>query len=278
MSLPSIAQHAKSHGIVPDKRLGQNFLFDLSLCNKIVRTAGNIKDKVILEVGPGPAGLTRAILAYNPKTLFAVEKDARCIGLLEDIREYYPQLEISNQDALKLSLGSLRALPSNDDNFKVTIIANLPYNIGTELLFRWLDELEYVESMTLMLQKEVVDRICAKVGTGAYGKLSIMCGLVAEVEKEFDVSPEAFYPPPKVTSSIVRIVPKRDQYSQDIIESVRRVTSLAFNQRRKMLRSSLKNIGDDLDTILQQCGIDPQARAENLTIEDYLRLACHLQN
>ena len=329
MSLPSIAQHAKSHGIVPDKRLGQNFLFDLSLCDKIARTAGNIKDKIVLEVGPGPAGLSRAILARDPKILFAVEKDSRCIALLEEVKEHFrhftssssfssgisnhesnsheiqdqvrddDMLKILNQDAMTLKLHSL-------GYNKITIIANLPYNIGTELLFRWLDELEYVESMTLMLQKEVVDRICAKPSTKAYGKLSIMCQLVADVEKEFDVSPEAFYPPPKVTSSIVRVVPKKQQHSKEIIECVRKIVSLAFNQRRKMLKSSLKGVilevkprgsqatrltheipertnahsrmTDDLESILRACSINPEARAENLTIEDYVRLACHLQN
>jgi 16S rRNA (adenine1518-N6/adenine1519-N6)-dimethyltransferase len=268
MTLPSIAQHAKSHGIVPNKKLGQNFLFDLSLCDKIVKTSGNIKDKIILEVGPGPAGLSRAILACGPKKLFAIEKDQRCIALLEEIKEYFPQLEIMSMDALHVKLSSL-------GTNKITIIANLPYNIGTELLFRWLDEIEYIESITIMLQKEVVDRICANPGSKAYGKLSIMCQLICNVEKEFDVSPAAFFPPPKVTSSIIRITPKEIIPTRHVIDSVRKITSLAFNQRRKMLRSSLKPLAPDLEAVLQKCEINPQDRAENLSIDDYVRLATH---
>ena len=273
MTLPSIAQHAKSHDIVPDKKLGQNFLFDLSLCDKIAKTSGNIKNKIVLEVGPGPAGLSRAILASNPAKLIVIEKDQRCIALLEEIKTYFPQLEIMSADALNVKLSSL-------GSSKITLISNLPYNIGTELLFRWLDEVEYIESITVMLQKEVVDRICAKVGSKAYGKLSIMCQLICDVEKEFDISPAAFYPPPKVTSSIVRLVPKATQHSQKIIDSIRKITSLAFNQRRKMLRSSLKTLISE--NILEKCGIDPQDRAENLSVDDYVRLATeaifHLQN
>ena len=270
MTLPSIAQHAKSHGIVPDKKLGQNFLFDLSLCDKIARTSGNIKDKIVLEVGPGPAGLSRAILACGPRKLFAIEKDQRCIALLEEIKTHFPQLEIMEADALKIKLSSLGA-------DKITIVANLPYNIGTELLFRWLNEIEYIESITIMLQKEVVDRICANPGSKTYGKLSIMCQLICDVEKEFDVSPEAFFPPPKVTSSIVRLVPKQTRPTNQIIESVRKITSLAFNQRRKMLRSSLKSLVPNIEIVLQECRIDSQDRAENLNIDDYIRLALALQ-
>jgi 16S rRNA (adenine1518-N6/adenine1519-N6)-dimethyltransferase len=267
MTLPSIAQHAKSHGIIPDKKLGQNFLFDLSLCDKIAKTSGNIKNKIVVEVGPGPAGLTRAILACAPQKLIAIEKDQRCIVLLQQIKEYFPQLEIMETDALKVKISSL----SID---KLTIVANLPYNIGTELLFWWLDEIDYVESITIMLQKEVVDRICAHPKSKSYGKLSIMCQLVCDVERHFDVAPTAFFPPPKVTSSIVRIVPKHTRPTNQIIESVRKITSLAFNQRRKMLRSSLKTmISEDL---LQECEIDPQDRAENLSVDDYVRLALAL--
>lgn len=278
--LPSIAQHAKSHGIVPDKKLGQNFLFDFSLCEKIVKTAGDIKNKIVLEVGPGPAGLSRAILVRHPQKLLAIEKDSRCIVLLEEVKQHFPQLEIINQDALKISLKSLLDRAGGD---RITIIANLPYNVGTELLFGWLEELEHVESITIMLQKEVVDRICAKAGSKTYGKLSIMCQIVAEVDKKFDVAPEVFYPPPKVTSSIVMLIPKKEQYSKEIIKKVREIVSLAFNQRRKMLKSSLKgleknNVSFSLESLLQACSIDPAARAENLTVEDYVRLACQLQN
>jgi len=264
--LPSIAQHAKSHNILPDKKLGQNFLFDLSLCDKIAKTAGNIRDKIVLEVGPGPAGLSRSILACSPKKLIAIEKDPRCIGLLEEVRKYFPQLEIMNADALRVRLSTIG--PN-----KLIIIANLPYNIGTELLFRWLDEAQYIESLTLMLQKEVVDRICANPGSKTYGKLSIMCQLMCDVTKEFDVSPAAFYPPPKVTSSIVHMAPKPERPSQDIIDTIRNITSQAFNQRRKMLKSSLKGLAPDIDTLLLNCDINPHNRAENLSLDDYVKIA-----
>ena len=167
--------------------------------------------------------------------MFVIEKDKRCISLLNEIHAYFSAIEIISADALKIKLSSLSAE-------KIVIIANLPYNIGTELLFRWLDEIEYIESMTLMLQKEVVDRICAKPDSKAYGKLSIMCQIMCDVEKMFDVSPSAFYPPPKVTSTIVKITPKTHIPSKNIIDTVRLITSFAFNQRRKMLKSSLKMI------------------------------------
>ena len=188
MTLPSIAAHAKLHDITPQKRLGQNFIFDSTLCDKIVRSVPHsIEGRHVLEVGPGPAGLTRSILAAKPSKLTVIEKDDRCIALLEDIKKIYLNLEITCGDALKITLPSLSAS-------KVTIISNLPYNIGTELVFRWLEHSEMVDSMTLMLQKEVVERICAKHNSKAYGKLSVMCQIMADVRKEFDVSPAAFYP------------------------------------------------------------------------------------
>lgn len=283
--LPSIASHAKSHDLCPNRKLGQNFIFDLSLCEKIVKAAGEIKNKTILEIGPGPGGLTRAILSFAPATLIVIEKDRRCIALLEEIKAYYPNLQLFNLDAMNLRLSSF-------NEPKITIIANLPYNIGTELLFNWLDEIEYVESMTLMLQKEVVDRICAAPGTKEYGKLSIMCQLYADVYKAFDVSKEAFFPPPKVTSSIVNIKPRTERPSQQRIKLVSQITHLAFSQRRKMLKSSLSKIcnlsqkflksgespGEFLEKILNSCNINPSLRAENLTKENYLSIACHLEN
>lgn len=267
--LPSIKQHAKSHDLVPDKKLGQNFLFDQNLCDKIVRSAGFIEGKTVVEIGPGPGGLSRSILSAGIHKLIAIEKDHRCLRLLEEIKDYYKCLEIIEEDALKVKLSSL-----NLD--KVTIIANLPYNIGTELLMNWLDEIEYVDSITIMLQKEVVDRICSKPSTKSYGRLSIACQLICDIEKQFDVLPSAFFPPPKVTSSIVKLIPKEKQLTKDKLKAVNKIASLAFNQRRKMLKSSLKSLGPELDKILEKCSINPQARAENLTPEDYLRLALAL--
>jgi 16S rRNA (adenine1518-N6/adenine1519-N6)-dimethyltransferase len=285
MTLPSIAAHARAHGITPQKKLGQNFIFDLSLCDKIVRSIPSIQGKEVLEVGPGPGGLTRAILAQSPSKLTVIEKDPRCLELLGEIQKIHPNLDIIEGDALKLELlpsrltqgpceanEAFRSSPKETNTLlgKLCIISNLPYNIGTELVFRWLDYPEYIESMTLMLQKEVVDRICAKPSTKAYGKLSVMCQLLAEVRKEFDVSPAAFYPPPKVHSAIVTLVPKLPSIDKALLERLREITHLAFTARRKMLKSSLKSLGEEA---LIAIGIKPTARAEEVSPEQYLELA-----
>lgn len=264
MTLPSIAAHAKSHGITPQKKLGQNFIFDASLCDKIVRTISSIKGRTVLEVGPGPGGLTRAILAAEPAKLIVIEKDPRCLELLQDIQKSYPNLEIIQGDALKIKL------PDIIEEGKLHIISNLPYNIGTELVFRWLEYPEAIESMTLMLQKEVVDRICSKHASKSYGKLSVMCQTVTHTKKEFDVSPAAFYPPPKVHSAIVTLIPKEPYLDKKIVEKVRAITHDAFTARRKMLRTSLKSVPDEVFATL---GIAQTARAEDLSPEDYLNIA-----
>ncbi|MES2214604.1 MAG: 16S rRNA (adenine(1518)-N(6)/adenine(1519)-N(6))-dimethyltransferase RsmA [Pseudomonadota bacterium] len=265
--LPSIAAHAKLHDITPQKKLGQNFIFDSSLCDKIVRSVpGIIEGRHVLEVGPGPAGLTRSILGAKPSKLTVIERDNRCLALLSDIKAAYPNFEIIEGDALKINLLSLGLLEGS----KIIIISNLPYNIGTELVFRWLEHAEVVESMTLMLQKEVVERICAKHNTKAYGKLSVMCQIMANTKKEFDVSPKAFYPPPKVHSSIVTIKPLAHLPPKEVIEKVREITHFAFIGRRKMLRSSLKFIPE---SVFAELGIDTEVRAENVSPDEYLKLA-----
>lgn len=264
MILPSIAAHAKYHGITPQKKLGQNFIFDASLCDKIVRTIPSLKGKTVLEIGPGPGGLTRAILAAEPSKLIVVEKDSRCLELLHDIQKSYPNLEVIQGDALKIKL------PDITGEGKLHIISNLPYNIGTELVFRWLEYPELIESMTLMLQREVVDRICSKHASNDYGRLSVMCQIVAHTKKEFDVSPAAFYPPPKVHSAIVTLLPKEPYLDKALIEKVRIVTHDAFTARRKMLRTSLKAVPDEIFTKL---GIVRTARAEDLSPDNYLSIA-----
>lgn len=265
MTLPSIAAHARSYGISPQKKLGQNFIFDISLCDKIVRSIPLIEGKEVLEIGPGPGGLTRAILSQNPKKLIVIEKDPRCLGLLLDLQKYYPNLEIISDDALKIKLSDLASS-------KLCIISNLPYNIGTELVFRWLEYPDLIESMTLMLQREVVDRICAKVSTKAYGKLSIICQVLAEVKKEFDVSPQAFYPPPKVHSAIVNIFPKVD-VNRDMLKKLRELTHMAFMFRRKMLKKALPIVQEE---VFEELGINPQSRPEELSPEVYVALASRL--
>ena len=265
--LPSIAKLASKHGIAPLKKFGQNFIFDENLCDKIVQHSNINQDSCILEIGPGPAGLTRSILKAEPKKLTVIETDSRCIPLLEELRESYPFLEIRHEDALKTDLDDIVQKTNLD------IISNLPYNIGSQLLINWLGEMQYVNSMTLMLQKEVVDRIISKPNSKSYGRLSVICQVTCNTHKCFDVSPKAFYPEPKIWSSIVRLTPKPNQSSKEILNQLEKVTRLAFSGRRKMIKSSLKTLHPDIDNILQNSDINPQHRAENLSPEDYLDIA-----
>ena len=302
--LPSIAKHAASHQINPLKKHGQNFIFDSSLCDKIVRASNLAENSRVLEIGPGTGGLTRSILQKNPESLTVIETDERCIPLLNEIKEYYPNLNIIKQDALKINLTDLgydivnsasfgykerRVEPitnrratsnivseSKSIDYKVTIISNLPYHIGTELVIRWLKEAQLITSMTLMLQKEVVERICAMPSTKAYGRLSVICQLIAKVKKCFDVAPTAFYPPPKVYSAIVKLTPLENPPSIILINKVEQITKLAFAGRRKMIKSSLKNLVPNIHEVLTQLKINDNYRAENLTPQDYLRIAKRL--
>ncbi|MGX6960874.1 MAG: 16S rRNA (adenine(1518)-N(6)/adenine(1519)-N(6))-dimethyltransferase RsmA [Rickettsia endosymbiont of Pentastiridius leporinus] len=305
--LPSIAKHAASHQIHPLKKHGQNFIFDSSLCDKIVRASGLQENANVLEIGPGTAGLTRSILKMSPSKLTVIETDERCIPLLNEIKEYYPNLNIIKHDALKITLSDLmkgcntkinleksretvsreaertkvrehsRTYKDDDANLRgsssICIISNLPYHIGTELVIRWLKEAHLVTSITVMLQKEVVERICAKPSTKAYGRLSVICSLIAKVEKCFDVAPTAFYPPPKVYSSVVKLTPSDNIPSADLISKIELITSLAFAGRRKMIKSSLKNLSPNISELLAELNINDHYRAENLTPDDYLALA-----
>jgi 16S rRNA (adenine1518-N6/adenine1519-N6)-dimethyltransferase len=263
-NLPSIYEHAKRFGIFAKKNLGQNFLFDENLNDKIVRLAGSLEGKEVIEIGPGPGGLTRSILKCNPAKLIVVEKDDRCIELLKEIKQQYPQLEIISADALKLSIKDLST--------KAKIISNLPYNIGTVLLFKWLDELSYIEDMTLMFQREVAYRICAQENTDAYGKLSVMVQLRAHAEKVLDLSPKAFTPPPKVSSAIVHLKPLSVQPDLKIIEMVKALVDSGFNNRRKMINKSLSPVVTN-NEIYASLGLKPTLRAENLSLDDYVKLA-----
>jgi 16S rRNA (adenine1518-N6/adenine1519-N6)-dimethyltransferase len=266
-NLPSIAKLAAKHGIIPLKKLGQNFIFDETLCDKIVKASGLQEENIALEIGPGPAGLTRSILNASPKQLTVIEMDARCIPLLEEIKAVYPNLTIKQADALKVNLSELVT------NEKVTIISNLPYNIGSILLTSWLLQSEKINSMTLMLQKEVVDRIIAKPGIKSYGRLSVICQIVCKITKCFDVSPKAFYPEPKIWSSVVRLEPKKNIPSLQLLTKIEQITNLAFSGRRKMIKSSLKALSPDILPILEKLSIKESLRAENLSPDDYLALA-----
>jgi 16S rRNA (adenine1518-N6/adenine1519-N6)-dimethyltransferase len=265
----TIAQHASKYGIIPLKKYSQNFVFDSTLCDKIVRASGIKRNDLVLEVGPGTAGLTKSILKYSPENLTVIEMDKRCIPLLEDIKFDFPFLNIIIADALEYDISQLG---SN----KVNIISNLPYQIGTELVIRWLKKANLISSITVMLQKEVVDRIRAQVSTKAYGRLSVICQLVCDIEKCFDVSPEAFYPPPKVHSTIVKLTPKTAQMDLEVFNKVELITKLAFGQRRKMLKSSLKNIASNIEIIFEELNIISTHRAENLSPKDYLNIALKL--
>lgn len=267
--LPPLRDVVQRHGLDAKKSLGQNFLFDLNLTQKIAKTAGPLDGVTVIEVGPGPGGLTRAILSLGAKKVIAIERDSRCLPALAEIEAHYPgKLEIISGDALEVDFSKL--VPAGEP---VRVIANLPYNIGTQLLINWL-ALEtwppYWLSLTLLFQKEVGQRITAEEGDNHYGRLGVLTGWRTVSEMSFDIPPSAFSPPPKVMSSVVHILPRPNPIPCDLYK-LSRVTEAAFGQRRKMLRQSVKSIGGE--SLLEKAGIDPTRRAETLTIEEFTRLA-----
>lgn len=266
-TLPPLREVVERHGLMAKKALGQNFLFDLNLTSRIARQAGDLEGYDVIEIGPGPGGLTRAILANGASRVIAVERDPRCLPVLAEIAEHYPdKLVVIEGDALKVDYTKFLQRPAK-------IIANLPYNVATPLLIGWvLNETwpPYFESLTLMFQKEVAERICAKPRSKAYGRLSILCQWRCETRIEFEIGPKAFFPPPKVTSAIVTLVP-REKPLECEVNKLERVTQAAFGQRRKMLRSSLKPLGGA--ALLDKVGIDGTRRAEELNVEEFVALA-----
>ncbi|MER8424844.1 16S rRNA (adenine(1518)-N(6)/adenine(1519)-N(6))-dimethyltransferase RsmA [Mesorhizobium sp. M1403] len=270
--LPPLREVIERHGLQAKKALGQNFLLDLNLTSKIARTAGDLSDVTVIEVGPGPGGLTRALLLNGARRVVAIERDERCLAALAEIANHYPgRLEIVAGDALKTDFAALaKGAPGSDGPAK--IVANLPYNIGTELLIRWLTVTEwppFYTSMTLMFQREVAERIAASPGSEAYGRLGVLAGWRTEARIAFDVPPQAFTPPPKVTSSVVHLVPRASPLPAEV-KRLSRVTEAAFGQRRKMLRQSVKSLGGE--ALLTRAGIDPTRRAETLSVEEFVRL------
>jgi 16S rRNA (adenine1518-N6/adenine1519-N6)-dimethyltransferase len=267
--LPPLRDVIQRHGLDAKKSLGQNFLFDLNLTQKIARTAGPLDGVTVIEVGPGPGGLTRAILSLGAKKVIAVERDSRCLPVLAEIEAHYPgRLEVIEGDALKTDFEAL--VPAGEP---VRIIANLPYNVGTQLLVNWLLPREWPPfwlSMTLMFQKGVGQRIVAEEGDNHYGRLGVLAGWRTVSEMAFDVPPQAFSPPPKVTSTVVHLLPKDKPLPCDVAK-LERVTEAAFGQRRKMLRQSVKSLGGE--TLLEKAGIDPTRRAETLSVEEFVTLA-----
>jgi 16S rRNA (adenine1518-N6/adenine1519-N6)-dimethyltransferase len=266
--LPPLRVVIERHGLAARKALGQNFLLDLNLTGRIARVAGDLKQTTVIEVGPGPGGLTRALLMQGAKEVIAIERDARCLPALQEIAAHYPgRLQIVEADALTTDFAALSG------NKQVKIVANLPYNVGTQLLVGWLETEPwppFYGSLTLMFQREVAERIVAAPGGSAYGRLGVLAGWRTMAKIEFDVPPQAFWPPPKVTSSVVRLEPRKEPIPADG-RRLSLVTQHAFGQRRKMLRQSLKPLGGQ--ALLDAAGIDGSRRAETLSIEEFCTLA-----
>jgi 16S rRNA (adenine1518-N6/adenine1519-N6)-dimethyltransferase len=266
--LPPLRDVIAAHGLAAKKSLGQNFLLDLNLTRRIARAAGANEGGIFYEVGPGPGGLTRSLLAEGADKVIAVERDARCLPALEEIARAWPgKLEVISADAMEVDEAAL--LPQG-----ARIAANLPYNIGTALLIKWLTTEQWPpfwQSATLMFQKEVAQRITAQPGTEHYGRLSVLTQWRAHPKILFDVNRSAFVPPPSVTSAILRLEPREAPLAPARLETLEAVTAAAFGQRRKMLRQSLKPLGGE--ALAEKAGIDPTARPEDLTIEQFAALA-----
>jgi 16S rRNA (adenine1518-N6/adenine1519-N6)-dimethyltransferase len=262
--LPPLREVIQRHGLMARKSLGQHFLLDGNLCARIARCAGDLRDARVIEIGPGPGGLTRALLAAGA-LVHAVEMDSRCIAALGELGEAYPgRLTVVEGDALETDLPGLAPAPRR-------IVANLPYNVSTALLLLWLGEIREYASLTLMFQKEVADRLTAEPGTKAYGRLSVLTQWLCQVRPEFNIDRRAFTPPPQVMSTVVTLIPRPEPLAPADRTALEKVTATAFGQRRKMLRASLKPIG--LADRLAELGIDPEARAETLSVEEFCILA-----
>lgn len=268
-TLPPLREVIARHGLSAKKQLGQNFLLDLNLTARIARTAGPLERVTVIEVGPGPGGLTRALLAEGARKVVAIERDERALPALAEIAAAYPgRLEVIAGDAMSLDYTALADGPTR-------IVANLPYNIGTELLVRWLSVEPwppFYESLTLMFQREFAERIVAKPGDDAYGRLAVLAGWRTDAEIAFNVSRSAFTPPPKVTSAVVHLVPKPIDPSVPL-RDLETVTRAAFGQRRKMVRQSLKSTGVPVERLLDAAALKGDERAETLEIEAYLAMA-----
>ncbi len=266
--LPPLREVINDYGLRAEKSLGQNFILDQNLTDKIVRRVPNISQSYVIEIGPGPGGLTRSILQYDPLHLTAIEYDVRAVNALQPlIKISNGVLEVRQNDALNMDMTQVEPRAPR------IIIANLPYNIATPLLIGWLKQIHKnctcYDHMTLMFQKEVAERIVAKPNTKAYGRLSIMAQWLCDVSVLFELPPSAFVPPPKVTSSVVHFKPRQLPNDTPDFKTVEKLVGAAFNQRRKMIRSSLK----DYRYAIEEAGIEETKRAEDLSIEDFLTLA-----
>jgi len=263
--LPTLREELEAHDLWANKRLGQHFLLDLNITRRIARAAGALSDQTVIEVGPGPGGLTRALLEAGARVI-AIEKDARFLPLLEPLIEWSGgRLRIAHGDALVLDQAALVG------GERAHIVSNLPYNVGTELLVRWLKAGAWRGPMTLMFQKEVAQRIVAKPGSDAYGRLAVLAQARCDAWLEFTVPARAFTPPPRVDSAVVRLTDRADAYPH--LDALERVTAAAFGQRRKMLRSALKSLTPDAEQLLRNADITPTARAEEIDQSGFRALA-----
>ncbi|NEW86761.1 16S rRNA (adenine(1518)-N(6)/adenine(1519)-N(6))-dimethyltransferase RsmA [Rhodopseudomonas sp. WA056] len=273
--LPPLREVIRRHDLAARKSLGQNFLLDLNLTARIARAAGPLDGVTVVEIGPGPGGLTRALLATGAKRVIAIERDERALGALEEIAAHYPgRLDIVSGDAMEFDP---RPMLNGE---RARIVANLPYNIATPLLIGWLCAEPWppwYEMMVLMFQREVAQRIVAHQDDDAYGRLAVLANWRAETQMLFDISPSAFVPPPKVTSSVVRLVPRAQPEPCDRA-ALEQVAAAAFGQRRKMLRQSLKSLGVDPAQLTAAAGIDPARRAETVPVSGFVAMANELSN
>lgn len=270
--LPTLRETVSFYGLMADKALGQNFLLDSNITEKIVRlslNSQNIKDFSgfnMIEVGPGPGGLTRAVLGQNPQSLTVIEMDSRCIRIMQDLKnETNCPMNIINGDALAFN-------PAEETPAPRQIISNLPYNVSVPLLMKWLPQISEYSALTLMFQKEVAERIMAPTRCKDYGRVSVIAQLTCTIEKLMDLNPECFTPAPKIWSSVLLFRPLADPISAEEIAKVEKITALAFGQRRKMLRQSLKSLPDIAEKF-EKLQIPPTARAEELTPQQFLSLS-----
>ena len=264
-NLPPIAVVVEKYDLTPNKSWGQNFIFDLNLTRKIARAANLSSNETIFEIGPGPGALTRALFIEGAGKIIAIERDKRAITALSELVDICNgKLELISDDALKVPINKMGVLPRR-------IVANLPYNIATQLLLNWLQTPNAFKAITVMVQKEVAMRICAKPGGSNYGRLSIITQWLTRPKMLFDIPASAFHPKPKVTSTLLEIIPRSQPLFPAKRQILEKITAQAFGQRRKMLRSSLKKVGGD--DLLLATNIDPTLRPENLSIEDFCRLA-----
>jgi 16S rRNA (adenine1518-N6/adenine1519-N6)-dimethyltransferase len=264
LELPPLRAVIAAHGLDARHSLGQHFLLDANLTERIVRAAGDLTGRNVIEIGPGPGGLTRALMGSGAARIAAIELDRRAVAAIGELAATDSRLTVLEADALRVSLPDLVPPPRQ-------IVANLPYNVASPLLVRWLREAAAYERMTLMFQKEVAERIAAAPGTEAFGRLSVIAGWVCECRIALRLPPAAFVPPPKVWSAVVVLTPHPEQPPAALFATMERLTAAAFGQRRKMLRGSLKPLGGE--ALLERAGIAPDRRAETLSIAEFDRLA-----